>query len=297
MARDAGATMTSAGYAAPRTVQDAVALLASTPRARVLAGGQGLLVEPSRSRLAGTLLVDLRQIPTLAGVGWLRDGSLKIGAMTTLAAMTADDALKSTWPALAEAARGSGDAQVRNRGTLGGTLAAADPQSDLPPVLLALDARIEVAGSAGSRTLESTDLYTGAGQTSLRPDDIITAVVIPARGKRTGIAYEKFLHPATLGAICGVAVHLALADNRTLADARVALTGAVDRPLRVVAAEKALTGQPPSDDLLAKAARTTNDAGTFLSDHFASAEYRRHLAGVLTARALKRAMQEAAGQQ
>jgi carbon-monoxide dehydrogenase medium subunit len=294
MARDAGATMTSAGYAAPSTVQDAVALLASTPGARVLAGGQGLLVEPSRSRLAAALLVDLRHITTLAGIGSLRDGSLKIGAMTTLTAMTADDVLKSTWPVLAEAARSSGDAQLRNRATLGGTLAAADPQADLPPVLLALDARIEVTGSAGSRTVESKDLYSGAGQTSLRPDDIITAVVIPARGKRTGIAYEKFVHPATLGALCGVAVSLAVADNRTLTDA---LTGAVDRPVRVAAAEKTLTGQQPSDDLLAKAARTTNDAGTFLSDHFASAEYRRHLAGVLTARALKRAMQEAAGQQ
>ena len=289
--------MTSAGYAAPRTVQDAVALLARTPGARVLAGGQGLLVEPSRSRLAAALLVDLRHITTLAGIGSLRDGSLKIGAMTTLAAMTADDVLKSTWPVLAGAARSSGDAQLRNRATLGGTLAAADPQADLPPVLLALDARIEVTGSAGSRTLESKDLYSGAGQTSLRPDDIITAVVIPARGKRTGIAYEKFVHPATLGAICGVAVSLAVADNRTLTDARVALTGAVDRPVRVAAAEKTLTGQQPSDDLLATAARTTNDAGTFLSDHFASAEYRRHLAGVLTARALKRAVQEAAGQQ
>ena len=289
--------MTSAGYAAPRTVQDAVALLGSTPGARVLAGGQGLLVEPSRSRLAAALLVDLGRIPTLAGIGSLRDGSLKIGAMTTLAALAADDTVKSTWPALADAARSSGDAQSRNRATLGGTLAAADPQADLPPVLLALDASIEVTGSAGTRTLGSRDLNTGAGQTSLRPDDIITAVVIPARGKRTGIAYEKFVHPATLGALCGVAVHLALADNRTLAGARVALTGAVDRPVRVVAAEKALSGQQPSDDLFAQAARTTNDAGIFVSDHFATAEYRRHLAGVLTARALKRAFQEAAGQQ
>lgn len=289
--------MTSAGYAAPRTVEDAVALLAGTPGARVLAGGQGLLVEPSRSRLAGALLVDLRHIPRLAGVGSLRDGSLKIGAMTTLAAIAADDAIKGTWPVLVDAARGSGDAQVRNRSTLGGHLAAADPQSDLPPVLLALGANIEIGGSAGSRTLASKDFYVGAGRTALGSDDIITAAVIPARGDRTGAAYEKFVHPATLGAICGVAVHLTLADNGTLTDARVALSGAVDRPVRILAAEQAVAGQQPSDDLFEKAARATNDAGTFLDDHFASPEYRRHLAHVLTARALKRAMHDAAGRQ
>jgi carbon-monoxide dehydrogenase medium subunit len=289
--------MTSAGYAAPRTVKDAVALLAGTPGARVLAGGQGLLVEPSRSRLAGTLLVDLRQIPTLAGVGWLRDGSLKIGAMTTLATMASDDAVRSTWPVLVDAAKGSGDAQVRNRSTLGGNLAAADPQGDLPPVLLALHATIELDGSAGARTLASSDLYTGAGQTSLGGADIITAVVIPPRGDRTGAAYEKSVHPATLGAICGVGVHLRLTDTGALTDVRVALSGAVDRPVRVSAAEKLLAGQQPNDDLFEKAARATNDAGTFLSDHFASSEYRRHLTGVLTARALKRALQGAAGRQ
>ena len=276
-------------YAAPQTIKDAVALLSSTPGARVLAGGQRLLVEPSRSRVASALLVDLRRIGTLAGIERTADGGLKIGAMTTLAAIAASAAVRGVWPVLADAARSSGDAQLRNRATIGGSVASAVADADLPPVLLALDATLEVAGASGSRTLELKDLYTGPGETALAPHEIITAVVVPSRGGRTEAVYEKFEHPATLGALCGVAACVTLDANGTVAAARVALTGATDRPVRVPKAEAALAGQQPTGAALAAAAAGTNDAGVFVGDHFGSAEYRRHLARVLTERALTRA--------
>jgi carbon-monoxide dehydrogenase medium subunit len=279
----------SGTYAAPQTIKDAVALLSGTPGARVLAGGQRLLVEPSRSRVASALLVDLRRIGTLAGIERTADGGLKIGAMTTLAAIAASGAVRGVWPVLADAARSSGDAQLRNRATIGGSVASAVPDADLPPVLLALDATLEVAGASGSRTVELKDLYTGPGETALAPHEIITAVVVPPRAGRTDAVYEKFEHPATLGALCGVAARVTLDANGTVAAARVALTGATDRPVRVPKAEAALAGQQPTDAALAAAAGGTKDAGVFLGDHFGSAEYRRHLARVLTERALKRA--------
>jgi carbon-monoxide dehydrogenase medium subunit len=261
----------------------------------VLAGGQQLLVEPSRSRLASTLLVDLQSITELAGIERQPDGSLKIGAMTTLAAIAGSSDIRAMWPVLADAARMSGDAQTRNRATIGGSLASPDPQADLPAVALALDASIEVVGSTGSRTIGSGDLVTGGGQAGLRSDEIITRVIVPGRRDRSGAAYEKFIHPATLGALCGIAACVVLGANESIADARVALTGATDRAVRLGAAERALSGQQPSDAVISAAASTTPDAGVYLDDHFASAEYRRHLARVLTARAVQRAVEQARG--
>lgn len=287
--------MTSSGYAAPRTVKDAVALLAGAPGARVLAGGQRLLVEPSRSRLASTLLVDLQSISELAGIERQRDGSLKIGAMTTLATIAGSSDVRAVWPVLADAARMSGDAQTRNRATIGGSLAAADPQADLPAVALALNASIEIVGSTGSRTIGPGDLVTGGGQAGLRSDEIITGVIVPGRADRSGAAYEKFVHPATLGALCGVAACVVLAGNGSITDARVALTGATDRAVRLGAAERALSGQLPSNAVISAAAAPTSDAGVYLDDHFASADYRRHLARVLTTRAVQRAVDQARG--
>jgi carbon-monoxide dehydrogenase medium subunit len=285
--------MTKGGYVAPRTLEDAVALLARTPGGRVLAGGHRLLVEPTRSQLGPAVLVDLGKIESLAGIERRGDGSLKIGAMTTLGTLTTSDAIRNIWPALSDSARAGADAQTRNRATIGGSVAGGDPEADVPPVLLALDATIEVTGSSGTRSLALKDLYTVTGQTSLRSDDVITAVVVPPRGDRSAAAYERFGHPATLGAICGVAALVTVGGNGAITDARVALAGAVNRTVVVAAAGKALAGQQPTGAVLDSAAATTKDAGTFFDDHFASAEYRRHLAHVLTVRALKRAVKEA----
>jgi carbon-monoxide dehydrogenase medium subunit len=284
--------MSSFEYAAPRSLDEAISLLTKNANARALAGGHRLLVEPERSRLPGHLLVDLGKIPGLAGI--MPDGGgLNIGSMTTLAALASDDGVRKSYPALAEAARVTEDAQQRNRATLGGSLALADPEADLPAPVLALEARINIAGARGSRTLAADELITAAYRTALAPGEVIESIALPRLGERTGSAYERFKHPATLRAICGVAASVTLSDAGAITAARVALTGAADRPARLRQVEQALEGRQPADALIA-AAQLAGSGLTFRADHFASAEYRRHLARVITERALRRAIERAA---
>jgi aerobic carbon-monoxide dehydrogenase medium subunit len=281
------------GYAAPSGLDEAVSLLAGNPGAHVLAGGHTLLVEPNRSRIAGSLLVDLRRIQALVGIEPHPDGSVTIGAMTTLAAIAESDVIGRTHRSLAEAAHAAADAQTRNRATLGGALAGADPEADLPALVLALDATVHVVGSTGSRTIPADTLFTGAYRTALRSDAVITGVMFPALPPGSGTAYEKFRHPATLGAICGVAAAVTLGQNRSIAVARIAVTGVAEHAVRLYAVEKALANQP-ADSALGGAFVSAGEGITFRGDHFASADYRRHLTGVLAEIAVKRALERAA---
>jgi carbon-monoxide dehydrogenase medium subunit len=285
--------MSTFGYAAPQSLSDAVALLTQNPGARVLAGGHRLLVEPQRSRLAGSLLVDLRKISGLAGIQANDDGSLQIGAMTTLAQIAESAAVRQAGAALAEAAHSTEDAQIRNRATLGGSLAAGDPEADLAAPVIALGALLQITGAKGVRSLPAENLVTGPFQTALRPGDVITAFHIAAAGERAASAYERIKHPATLRAICGVAASVTLSAGGAVAACRVAVTGATTRPARLQAVENALTNQQPTADALSAAAAAAGEGLTFHSDHFASSEYRRHLARVLTGRALRRAIERA----
>ena len=278
------------GYSAPHSLDEAVTLLANNAGARVLAGGQSLLVEPNRSRLATSLLVDLRKIEGLGSVERQQDGSVKIGSMTTLTAIARNGLIRETYPALAEAAQMTGDAQERNRATVGGNLADADPAADLPALMLALDAQVQVVGPKGSRTIPADGLITGANKTALRADDVITAVTLPAAAGGTGTAYERSTHPATLHALCGVAASVTLAGDGSVSGCRVAITGAADHAARLHSVESALTGKLPSPAALAAAASHAGDGLTFRTDLFASADYRAHLAGVLTERALAQAI-------
>ena len=224
--------MSSAGYAAPGSLDEAVKLLAKNSDARVLAGGHGLLVEPGRSRVANSLLVDLRKVPGLAGIEADKSGGVKIGAMTTLAAIAADAGLLKTYPALALAAEMTGDPQMRNRATLGGSIASSDPEADLPAIALALDAAIQVTGPKGARSVKADDLF--GGKASLAAGDVITAVVLPAPAARTGTAYEVVRNPSTLGPICGVVATVTVGADGTVTASRVALAGAAERPTRVL---------------------------------------------------------------
>jgi carbon-monoxide dehydrogenase medium subunit len=284
--------MSSFEYAAPASLDEAIALL-KKPGARIVAGGHRLLVEPQRGQLAGSLLVDLRRIGGLAAIEPQPDGGLKLGAMTTLATIAANETIRTSYRALAEAAQWGEDAQVRNRATIGGSLAAADPQADLPAPILALQAKIQLRGAQGERAIGADELFTGPNQTALRQGEVITAIGVPKAGEGSGSAYEKFRHPATLRAICGVAACVTLTGGAVSA-VTVALTGAADRTTRLRGVEKALTRKKPTAEALSAAAGAAAEGLTFLGDHFASAEYRRHLSRVLTERALKRALERAA---
>src|SRR5450755_1325590 len=278
------------GYVSPRSIDEVVAYLASNPQARPLAGGHTLLLDANRSRIAGSVLVDLRKIDSLTRVQRLPDGSLKIGATTTIAALAESAIVREHAPALADAALLVGDAQVRNRATVAGNIAASDPGADLPPVLLVLNARIQILGPQGSREIAADEFFNASSALALGRDELIVSIVVPAIGERAGAAYEKLKHPATLFALCGVAAAVQVSPDGTVGDVRAAVTGASALPTRLSVVEQSLKGKPANEASLTAAARTEDGKLNLITDLFASAEYRGHLTRVLTERALKRAI-------
>jgi carbon-monoxide dehydrogenase medium subunit len=284
--------MSAFRYISPSTLEHAVGLLAGNAGARALAGGHTLLLEPSRNRLAGSLLVDLGKIRSLAGVE-KQDAAIILGAMTTIGAIAEDQGIRCEFPALSEAALLVGDAQVRNRATVGGSVATCDPEADLPAVLLALDARLQIMGSKASRELPIGQFFVGSGQSALQAGEVIVSIKIPRLGSRSGTAYEKFKNPATLNAICGVAAVLTLGQKDSLKVVRIGVTGATDHPVRLLSVERQLSKTSPTDESITAASSAAGDGLTFREDLFASAEYRQHLMNVLTKRALKRAVSRA----
>ena len=286
--------MSAAGYAAPRSLDEAVGLLANNPSARVLAGGQRLLIEPARSAFRDALLVDLGRIRELSGIEPGADGSLKVGAMTTLGALAMDATARSSYPALCEAARSMGDVQTRNSATVGGSVLSGDPEAVLPAAVMAFDATLHLAALGGTRTVSLADVPTSLGTGLLAAGEVITAVTLPAAPKQSGSGSAIFLNPATLHALCGVVAVVTLDGTGGVAACRIALAGATDEPRRLQGAEAALTGQRPSPDSLAAASARSADGITFRSDVSASADYRAHLTRVLVKRALTRALERAA---
>lgn len=282
--------MSQSGYAAPAKLEEVVVLLASNPGSRLLAGGQSLLVEPSRSQVAGSLLVDLRKVAGLSGIESRAGGGLRIGAVTTLVTIAASDLVRKACPVLAEAAALVGDAQVRNRATIGGALGEADPGSDLAPVLLVLGAVFDVTGPGGSRSVEAAKFFTEPGRTALSAAEVITAITIPSAPPSTGAAYEKIKDPATLYALCGVAASVTLSAQGVVAQCRIAASGSTEYPVRLQAVEKALTGARPDQGALSASASRAGEHGSFRGTFYASSEYRAHLTKVLTERVLKRAL-------
>jgi carbon-monoxide dehydrogenase medium subunit len=273
--------MRAAGYTAPDSLSDAIAVLAGTPSARVLAGGSALLVGPSRAQAAASLLVDLRKIPGLASVE-PSDRGTTIGAMTTLRAMTSNEAVRRQYPALVEAALLTGDAQMRNRATVGGSLAAASGDADIAAVLIALGATVEITGSTGKRSVAVEDLLSG----SPARDEVLTSVTIPAAGAAASVAYQTQRNPATLTPLVGVAASVTLASNGSIAAVRIGLVGATAKATRLTGVEQALQGQTPSADAVKAAVAAAADGLDVRGDLFGSTRYRTHLVRVLTARAV-----------
>jgi aerobic carbon-monoxide dehydrogenase medium subunit len=276
-------------YAAPRSLDEAVALLTTNQGARVLAGGHTLLLEPSRSQMRDALLVDLRLVPGLAGISDA-NGGLRIGAMTTLSDIAADSRVRNSYGVLADIAAHTGDVQSQNRATLGGNLAGTDADNEFPAILVLLAATIEITGNK-VRAVDADDFLSG--KAALAAGEIITAVTLPARLPRTGISYMAHRNPATRTPICGVGVGVALAEDQTVTSNRVVLVGAADRPTRLASVEKQLTKATVDD--ARKAAAVAGEGATMRSDLFAAADYRKHLTGVLTERALNQALERAGG--
>jgi len=272
-------------YVRPRSLDEAVqALAGGGDDAKVIAGGQSLL-PLLRLRLASPdLLVDLAGLEELRGVADAGD-ALLIGARTTHYQVINDPLVAAHCGLLAEAARTVADPAVRHRGTLGGSLAHADPAGDLPAVALALDAILVASGPGGEREIAAADFFVDYLTSSLHPDEILTAVRVPKLGPGWGYRYEKFHRTAQAWATVGVAA-LVRRSNGSVAEARIGLTNMGSTPLRATAAESAAAGAQASRDALRAAAASADEGTNPPGDLHGAPDYRRHLARVLTGRAL-----------
>jgi carbon-monoxide dehydrogenase medium subunit len=279
-------------YAAPATLDEALALLSKDPEAKALAGGHSLLPVMKLRLATPTMLVDLRKIQDLRGIS-AHNGGWRIGAMTTYAEAAAHRELQR-YHALHDALTVIGDVQVRNRGTIGGSLAHNDPAADLPAVALALEATINARGPGGERAIPIDQFIVGLFETALSSGEVITSVDLPALAANTGSAYAKFANPASGYALVGVAARLTLA-NGVAQNVRVAVTGAASHASRLSEVERALEGQQLSDEAIAQAAEQAGQNLDYNSDIHASADYRRAMVKVYTRRALTRALERARG--
>ena len=280
-------------YYRARSLAEAQQLLTAHPGAKLLAGGHSLIPLMKLRLAAPTAVVDIGRVPELRGIT-RSDGGIRIGALTTHADLAASAELRGAAEALAGAAAMVGDPAVRNRGTIGGNVAHADPASDLPTVLVALAARMIAAGAEGERTIDADQFFTGIMTTALADGEILVAIDVPAAGRGQGSAYEKFVHPASRYAVVGAAA-LVTIQHDTFAAARVALGGLLPNARRAPAIEGALIGRPASAETIAAAARLAADdlGGEATGDLFASAEYRMAMTPIYVTRALETAVARA----
>jgi carbon-monoxide dehydrogenase medium subunit len=281
-------------YFRAASLSEAQALLQQHPGAKLLAGGHSLIPLLKLRLATPAALIDIGRIADLKGIA-VNDGTVRIGALTTHAELAASETLKTSCPILAEAAAQIGDQQVRNCGTIGGNVAHADPASDLPTVLCALEARFMVAGPGGERSIPASEFFMGMMATALGERDILTAIEVPARRAGEGMAYAKFTHPASRYAVVGAAAVVAM-SNGVCSAARVAVGGAVPAAVRATSVERALAGARPLPETIDEAARYTIDVlkADVLEDIYASAEYRKAMTIVFVKRAIAAAVARAA---
>ncbi|HET6946397.1 MAG TPA: xanthine dehydrogenase family protein subunit M [bacterium] len=278
-------------YHAPSSVSEAVRLLTTLPDAKLLAGGHSLLPLMKLRLVTPPHLIDL------GGIDGLRDitdaGSvLSIGALTTHWAIESSPEVRAKASVLAEAAGSIGDVQVRNFGTIGGSLAHADPAADYPAAALALECEIVAEGPKGRRTIRADEFFKGVFTTALHPDEILVELRVPVPPARTGGAYLSFPHPASGFAVVGVAALVTLDPKGACRTARIGITGVAPVPYRARTTESLLAGKTLTDDLIASAAQQAADGVEVNGDLFASVAYRRHLAEVYTKRAIRSALEQ-----
>ena len=277
----------------PSTLDEAVSLLDPEDRSvRAIAGGTALMLMMKTRLFQPTRLVSLRHLNgDLRGIHAMEHGGLRIGAMTSLAELEYSPMLASTHPVMSRALRTLSNIRVRNVATLGGHLAHGDPHMDLPPILLTLDARVSIAGSRGRRSIGISDLFLGYYQTSLERNELITGVELPALTPDVYGWYEKFTgRSADDWPTVGVAVWYRVNSN-VITDARIAVSAATDRPMRMAAAEDLLINAAPTQQSFSKAADAVSDEVQPIADLHGSASYKREMVRVHVRRALEHAWQ------
>lgn len=276
-------------YATPNTIAEAVKLLAQRSEdAKVLAGGHSLIPAMKLRLAQPQLLIDLGRIKDL---DYIREEGNKIliGAMTTHYQLESSAALRNGCPLLTECAKSIGDVQVRNKGTIGGSLAHADPAADWPAAVIALRAEIVAVGANGERVIKADDFFVDLLTTALQPGEIIREIRLEKPQDPRGQAYQKVPHPASGFAVVGVAVNLLITPDSICEKAGIGVTGVATKAYRAAAVEAALVGKKLDDQTIAAAAAHASDGIDANSDLYASGEYRAHLAKIHTQRALTRA--------
>jgi CO/xanthine dehydrogenase FAD-binding subunit len=283
-------------YFAPQSVGEALALLAEhADDARVLAGGQSLVPLMNMRLVHPGVLIDINGIHELAYVkAW--DGGFAIGTLTRDAALAGDRSVAERLPVLTEASHFVGHPAIRNRSTVGGSIAHADPAAELPAVMVAMNAEFVALSRSGSRTIPAQDFFKGYLTTDLKDGEMLTELRIPGLPSRSGSAFVEFARREGDYALAGVAAVIALDENGTIADARLGLCSVGPAPVRAELAEAMLRGQhPDAGAWSAAAAAVVSVLDNPISDIHGSADYRRHLAGVLTKQALTIAAERAEG--
>jgi aerobic carbon-monoxide dehydrogenase medium subunit len=276
------------GYQRPGTLDEALRILSSDHGAKVLAGGQSLLPLLKLRLASAETLVDIGRLRELHGIRRLSDGRLAIGAMTTYTELAESEARQ--YGLLADVLPHIGDVQVRNRGTIGGAVAHADPASELPACLIALDAELVARSAAGERTMAMETFCEAAFVTGLREGEILTEIRLPAPRDDAGSAYRSLEQPASGYALVGVAAVVIRGGDGRISDARIGVTGVGDRPYRAMAADQALVGTDGSAEAIAAAAARVAEGHEVASDIHADREYRAAMAVVYARRAIEGAL-------
>ena len=275
----------------PRTLKAAVKLLdAGDESVRVFGGGTALMLMMKAGVFQPTRLISLRGVESrYAKVKADQDGSLHIGALTTLSALGGVAAVKKRAPVIIDALRTLSNVRVRNVATIGGHLAHADPHMDLPPVLMALDAQVVTAATSGSRTLAVADLFTGYYETALARNELISEVIVPAQSGRRSAYVKLTTRAADDWPTLGVAVSLQM-DGDTVKDARFVVSAATEKPLRLPGAEAVLRGSTISDAVLARVGEAAAAEAELVGDARGSAAYKTELLRVHAGRAVRKAL-------
>jgi carbon-monoxide dehydrogenase medium subunit len=272
-------------YVRANTLDEALSLLAQDEDSKILAGGHSLIPAMKLRLAQPQTLIDIGRIKDLAYIRQ-EDGQIRIGAMTTHYQIESSDVLKKISPLLPECAGHIGDVQVRNKGTIGGSLAHSDPAGDWPAAIIALNAELIATSKNGERTIKADDFFVDLLTTALEPGEILREIRIPRSNGRTGTAYVKMHHPASGFAVVGVAANLTFDGDSGCKTASVGITGVSSKAYRAAAVETGLSGAKLDEKTIASASSHATDGIEANGDLFASADYRRHLAAVYTRRAI-----------
>ncbi len=282
-------------YAAPRSVAEAVRLLAAHPAARTLAGGTDLLVQLRSGRKETDLVVDIKRIPELNELRYDPAAGLTLGAAVPCYRIYQHAGLRLAYPALAETASLIGGTQIQGRASVGGNLCNASPSADTVPLLIALSATCHIAGPQGTRAIPVEDFCVAPGRNILTPGELLVSLHVPPPAPHSGARYLRFIPRNEMDiAVAGAGVSVTL-DHGHFRSARIALAAVAPTPLLVREAGDALAGRPVSAESMGAAAELAKAAARPITDMRGTAEYRRHLCAVLTRRALEAAVAQAKG--